>query len=402
MHLVALAAAATIVTILATIAADRAVGVLTSEQPGRTGLIFPPHSKASYHSVEFDFTATINALGFRDREFHAGRSAGCRVIVIGDSFTYGWGVSLDESWPKVLEVHMRDVGLRVEVANLGFPGGEPVGYANVAEKAIPLLEPDLVIVAVLQGDDLAQLRDSGVYAGAGGGPWTVRKTVGKVVRMLYPHLLTLVGRTEASLNRRENELSANATWKEQAERSLAQLGPNEKRRYGSLDGTIRRAFEAGELNPALVMLGVHHPEYYLRTFDLDIRDVGTMIERMSKEFTRIRRAGERRSARVIIVSVPFGLYVNPYMFNTWKERYGFILDRRMLTSDSADQAIQRAAERVGLQFFAVTQGFRRHKDAQFYFELDGHFTPRGHRFYAKELTPIVARELHDLSARCRM
>ena len=83
------------------------------------------------------------------------------MLAIGDSFTFGWGVSLEESWPKVLEATLRQAGVAVEVANLGFPGGSPVDYANIATRAVPALQPDLVLVAVLQGDDLGQLRAAG-------------------------------------------------------------------------------------------------------------------------------------------------------------------------------------------------------------------------------------------------
>ena len=59
---------------------------------------------------------------------------------------------------KQLEAHLRQRGHKVEIANLGRGGTYPRNYADVAEKAIPLLKPDLVLIAVLQGDDLAQGR----------------------------------------------------------------------------------------------------------------------------------------------------------------------------------------------------------------------------------------------------
>ena len=116
-------ALSTVAAILATVGVDRIAGVVVTDPLRTSGLIFHPHSTATYRTPEFTFTASTNALGFRDHEFTQGRSPACRVLAIGDSFTFGWGVSLEESWPKVLETTLKQDGVGVEVANLGFPGG---------------------------------------------------------------------------------------------------------------------------------------------------------------------------------------------------------------------------------------------------------------------------------------
>jgi lysophospholipase L1-like esterase len=107
--------------------------------------------------MERSFSLETNSLGFRDREFNSSRMDRTRILALGDSFTYGWGVEIEQSWPKILESKLRAAGRDVEVANLGKPGGSPKDYADIAEKATPILKPDLIIVAVLQGDDLAQM-----------------------------------------------------------------------------------------------------------------------------------------------------------------------------------------------------------------------------------------------------
>lgn len=118
------------------------------------GITFPPHSTYTYKTLEFNHTVIINSLGFRDCEFAENKNAKIRIVCIGDSFTFGWGVELSESWPKVLEANLRGESYDVEVLNLGQPGASPIEYERIAQKAIPLLHPDLVIVGILQIDDL--------------------------------------------------------------------------------------------------------------------------------------------------------------------------------------------------------------------------------------------------------
>ena len=392
-------ALSTVAAILATVGVDRIAGVVVSDPLRTSGLIFHPHSTATYRTPEFTFTASTNALGFRDHEFTQGRSPACRVLAIGDSFTFGWGVSLEESWPKVLETTLQQAGVGVEVANLGFPGGSPLDYANIAARAVPELRPDLVLIGVLQGDDLEQLRS--VAAPDDGWRREVSKVLHRVEDTLYPHLTMLAGLVDESLHHRPNALSVNTTWKEQAQAGLASLSPAEKARYRRIDAGIRRAFEAGDLNPALIVSAVRHPEYFLATFELDRPETQGLIREMSDQLGRIRRAAESERARAAVASVPFGIYVSPWMFDTWRTRYGFELDPRMLTSNSPDEAIRLAADGARLPVHMVTPAFRAWSGPPIYFELDGHPNAAGHRLYAQQLAPAVAATLRALPPPCR-
>ena len=62
----------------------------------------------------------INRDGFRDRDFPVERTKGAaRIVCVGDSYTYGWGVNLEDSFPKQLE---RALEPGTEVLNLGVFG----------------------------------------------------------------------------------------------------------------------------------------------------------------------------------------------------------------------------------------------------------------------------------------
>lgn len=99
----------------------------------------------------------INSHGFRDYEYPAGKTNNTfRVVVIGDSTTFGQGVELNQSYPKVLETILNEMGSdkNYEVLNFGVPG------YNIAEKVEFLrtkamkFNPDLIIFQYL-GDDIS-------------------------------------------------------------------------------------------------------------------------------------------------------------------------------------------------------------------------------------------------------
>ena len=378
---------------LLTEVADTVAGhVFGGDQAAWTDL--PPNSVATYHTTEFDYTARVNSLGFRDREFDVARSSKCRVIAVGDSFTFGWGVSLEESWPKVLETTLDQAGFSVEVANLGFPGGNPIDYANIVGAAVSLLKPDLVIVSVLLGDDL-QMR-GGPRLGTMGHKGTIRRMLDPIARTLYPHLT-------AAFDSRTHRTSllVNSIWEEEARRVLADLNPAEQTKYKQIDSEILRAFESGNLNPSIIPSAIRHPEYFIETFDLEQPQTRESIQLMSTQFSRIHRSAATVKAAVMVVSAPFGLYVSRQQFDTRQNRLGFTLDRRMLTSSSPDDAIRLAAVGAGVPFFAFTQAFREKDGTPFHFELDGHFNASGNRFYAEQLTPAAAATLQTLREGCR-
>ncbi|MFT5679687.1 MAG: lysophospholipase L1-like esterase [Myxococcota bacterium] len=59
-----------------------------------------------------------------------------RVVALGDSCTFGWGVEGVESWPA-----------RLSAVNLGVPGYSSVQGATVAQRDLPGLGPSVVIAA---------------------------------------------------------------------------------------------------------------------------------------------------------------------------------------------------------------------------------------------------------------
>lgn len=69
---------------------------------------------------EFDTDVRISSKGFRDQDLpYARRPGTLRVLALGDSFTFGQGVEVRESWAKVLEASL---GPNAEVLNAGVSG----------------------------------------------------------------------------------------------------------------------------------------------------------------------------------------------------------------------------------------------------------------------------------------
>jgi lysophospholipase L1-like esterase len=366
-------AAAAGAALLLTFALDWVGGLYLYSGHRNAGLIWGPYSVVRHTTHEFSYVARINNLGFRDRDFTPGRVANKRIIVLGDSFTYGWGVDIHESWPKVLERSFTNA----EVANLGAPGGFPRSYADLAEKAILLLRPNVVLVAVVQGDDLNQCAE--------------RSPVSRTRRLLtdhYPNLMQLIGPSDVKkLNVSADELAG--IWKKQVRDFIAHMEPAERRKFDGLAPPIRAAYEEGQLNPGLLYYSIRFPSFLLDAIDLDAPAARGEIEEMSDQLARISRVAHRWGATVLVVSIPYPPYVSEQHLEAMRE-LGFGTRSEMLDSTKPDEAIERAARRAGLPFLAVTPAFREQaRRASLFFRLDGHLNPLGHRTYAELLRPHI-------------
>jgi len=121
-------------------------------------------------------------------------------------------------------------------------------------------------------------------------------------------------------------LSVNTTWKDQAHTILGTFNLDERARYARIDPGVRVAFESGDLNPALVQSATRHSEHFTETFDLGRPETERLVKEMSRQLARIRAVAGAADAEVLVVSIPFGIYVSRAMFDTWRNRYAFELD----------------------------------------------------------------------------
>jgi lysophospholipase L1-like esterase len=86
-------------------------------------------------------------------QFPPRRADTCRVMVLGDSLTYGKGVAEEDTYCRLLE---RQLGqqYRVEVLNLGRCGDQSEDMVRTLRAQFPALQPDLVVYGVCLNDFL--------------------------------------------------------------------------------------------------------------------------------------------------------------------------------------------------------------------------------------------------------
>ena len=124
------------------------------------GLLYElnPGFEGQHEGVE----VRVNSLGMRDEEPLEGDDPRrIRIVVLGDSTTFGFGVANGETYSDVLEGFLNKRSrkrLVYEVLNLGTVGYSTLNEAIVLEQRALALEPDLVIVGYNLNDPDVEVR----------------------------------------------------------------------------------------------------------------------------------------------------------------------------------------------------------------------------------------------------
>jgi len=107
------------------------------------------------HRYTWGHRVDNNRFGFRERDFQTPKPEGVfRVMVLGDSFTWGVGLASElrytDRLDKILqEDHPRP---RIEVLNFGVSGGPTTRERDVLKEHVNAIQPDLVIVGFCIND----------------------------------------------------------------------------------------------------------------------------------------------------------------------------------------------------------------------------------------------------------
>ena len=90
-----------------------------------------------------EFYASTNTMGFRSPELAEPKSKP-RILCIGDSVTFGWGVDDSETYPALLQKRLPNT----EVINVGVPALKPEHVLRYVNIFIDTVQPDLVLLAM--------------------------------------------------------------------------------------------------------------------------------------------------------------------------------------------------------------------------------------------------------------
>lgn len=308
------------------------------------GVIQRPGIHNVLSGKEFTFHVDTNDLGFKGigfRDIYSNKEK--KIVVVGDSFTWGVGVEKPSTWTESLE---KRTG--AELIDMSY-----CGYGTVQERLILenwgiKLKPVGVIAQVTYNDLLDNEEWSSRFS-INRGP--AISTVMKVRSWLFKNSRTyelfkyyILG---ALLHRGAyaDLFDVNSRYKEVS--------------FGSARLNIPVSFTSPENNGSL----------------------GKGWRIMQQELVRMKNISENNSAWMAVVLIPTKEYV-----------YSKIYSLSDKSADLFNDKIDAFCKTNGIYFFDTTPALRQHATEQIYWKDDGHLTARGHEV----ISDFLEKEFKEL------
>ena len=357
---------------------DRAVGLVSGSKGTQVQqqewLIFEPNSNARYQTIEFNWVANINSLGLRDREINIEKGDKYRILCFGDSWTFGYGVNIENSWPKVLEQYLLTNGFEnIEVINCGRPGQFTGTYKEYIEKIVPLLKPDLVLVGVLQLDDLAQLFTNKFIIEQSGPIETfTRKGKSVVIRYLKYSFKNFLSPS------RMIEITSN--WKKTSTSRISDFKHWQKLRFSTFNDTVQSLFKSGNLAPSLLDYYINYPDRIAIFNNPNHPATRFSIQEMNRDFKEMRDICYKYNSSLIFINIPMNYFTGHTVIRTPSD----ILNSYYQENNNIDSIYRSIASNNNLPYIELTKHFiGLQNKSEYLFKYDGHPNEKGYEEIAK-------------------
>jgi lysophospholipase L1-like esterase len=129
---------------------------------GMSRLVYtqPWYERLIEEQTQNDWTATLrkNSFGLRDHNYATPKPPHAkRILLLGDSFTFGSGVADNEAifaelLEKQLNTEFAPQGTAIEILNGGLPGSLTEDWVELLEKVRGSFQPDVIVVVVFLRD----------------------------------------------------------------------------------------------------------------------------------------------------------------------------------------------------------------------------------------------------------
>lgn len=347
---------------------------------------FTPNTTLKTNSPqnEINYDARINNFGLRGEDITLEKPKGTmRILLVGDSFTFGVGAQDNETIPYYFEeIVKKKYSNDIEVINCGM--GllcTTLHYINIRDKYLQL-SPDLVILLF----DLTDLWDD----------WEMERQLiydnaGKIVRCdpYYEY-----GKFNWWIVLREHSKFADWFY-DKIIRSYRKMKILGFRRYLSLARQGKRAKgEIAKLTHSLVDPIAFDGLFFTRgkTREQDIR---RHFQRTAKLLLMIRDMLKQKNIDFIMVTYPYGMYVGPDQWSKGRTFWGFE-EGKTYTDYFCFELMDEFAKGNHIDLINLLPAFLENKDKKLFFDYDGHFTPTANKIVAETLSkdPIAINKLN--------
>jgi len=330
-------------------------------------------------SPDFETSATTNSLGLRASTEYGPKPPGTtRILMLGDSFTFGVGVNDEETFCALLQRALnagRDDGTTVEVVNAGIGSYSPIlHYLALRDLYLPL-QPDAVVLWF----DFGDMQNDFFYEH--------NLRYDQHGRLVACHPFYVDGRHDWFAELREQSALLkyfhNKFIRTYQKIRLLGLGEylNAKLKGQSAKAAIATLTSKGRR--------VEEPIRYDQLFMIrnreDLPEITAHWQRSARYLLMIRDLLGAQRIPFVLAAYPYGIHVGPDQWGQGRTAFGFE-PGRTYDDPFAFDLLEEFAAQHGIPFLNTYEAFRvAGREERLFHDWDGHFTPAGHRLIASML-----------------
>ena len=304
----------------------------------------------------------INSKGLRDKEYPYRKKEGTfRILVLGDSFTEGFQVPLDDTFCKVLEYELNRNGREFEVINAGFAGvGTDYELLFLRREGYKYC-PDLVMIGFF-GNDIYDNYRSKTILDTKNAPLEYEK------KGLITHIKKVLAQNSCAYNYFGYTLPKHVPF---LAKVLMKLGLISFQPIDAADGVNQLHY--------LVFAKEYGPEWK-KAWDV----TQVLISEVKKE-------AENRGSHLAVISIPFREQVYESLWQSRLSKPG--MRKREWDLNKPDRLLARFMDDAGIPFLQLLPYFKKAADkSKLYHSEDGHWNVEGHHLAGQVIYNWLLRE----------
>ena len=307
-----------------------------------------PNYHQKYKTSEFEIDIKTNSDNLRDVEHSIDKPPNTyRIVVLGDSMTFGWGVNEEDTWWKILEnkLNTNSKNIKYEIINLGvWMYTYDQQYLRLKEKGLKY-QPDLVI----QGIYWPHLRTIATHQ------WQKDKS-GEIIKITDP---TIYITKEGILKTKDKNLFISFL-----------------KQHSRLANFIISRLQTILFKKSLITSDLHL---------LDEDSFSKFHDTWEKAFESIKqtkRLLEEEKIPYAIFLIPREVQVSQ---NEWHPLFSSVMNEKMFSEDIPQKIFKNFAESEKVEILDLLPDFRAKYQPDLYFSIDPHLTKKGQELISEGL-----------------
>lgn len=347
-----------------------------------------PKSICRSKTKEWNIEFKVNSLGLRDYEYSKDKPEGVyRILMLGDSFTEGYGVSLEETFSKILEKKLNsEFKNKFEVINAGITGYSPTLEYLYLENYGLKLRPDLVILNFSMTDfydDLVFKRKLLVVEKDLGEVKMGEKQIwakGKLFKEKIPGFTI-----------------PPTTWIPFIPTSLKWWLHKNLVSYDFVVLRLKKIFNPQVYKENIISFTASDPQtdqFAITRENINSDDYQKLLQNSEGVILKIKNLLEKEEINFILVIIPYGQQINGQEWGEGRKLWEFAKGKVYSSQCIADMAnFTQKQEIRTLNLLSTFQKARRFFLGRFYYySYDGHWNEKGHKLAAQGIFDFLKNE----------